>query len=91
MTKTIQGKPQTVKAIKARLTARGFKDYQAYEENIATFAGTASKMAQRLVCAFAAQQQYVLFSMDISAAFFKGMTYSKISQDYRRTSAQRAV
>ena len=80
MTKTIQGKPQTVKAIRARLTARGFKDYQAYEENIATFAGTASKMAQRMVCAFAAQQEYVLFSMDISAAFLKGLTFTEISK-----------
>ena len=78
--KEISGTSTCTRIIKARLTARGFKDYQAYEENIATFAGTASKMAQRMVCAFAAQQDYVLFSMDISAAFLKGLTFTEISK-----------
>eukprot|EP00975_Prorocentrum_lima_P047133 9855468-Prorocentrum_lima.AAC.1 len=54
---------------------------QAYIENIKTYSGTATKWAQRAVNAFAAQNNYVLFSMDISAAFLKGMTFEEIAPD----------
>ena len=66
--------------IKARLTARGFKDLQAYNENIDTYSGTSTKASQRMVNGFAAQHQYTLFSMDISAAFLKGLTFEEISR-----------
>ena len=78
--KEVNGKRTWVRIIKARLTARGFKDAQAFEENIKTYSGTASKWSQRAVNAHAAQMQYTLFSMDISAAFLKGMTYKKIAE-----------
>ena len=68
------------KIVKARLTARGFKDLQAYQENIATFSGTATKAGQRAVCGFAAQHEYTLFSLDISAAFLKGLTFKEIAK-----------
>jgi len=60
---------QIKKIVKARLTARGFKDLQAYQENISTFSGTATKAGQRAVCGFTAQHKYVLFSMDIQLHF----------------------
>ena len=78
-TKLADGSEATSRIVKARLTARGFKDMQATQECIATFAGTATKPAQRMVCAFAAQHEYTLPSMDISAAFPKGMTFTEIA------------
>ena len=78
--KEVNGTSTWVRIIKARLTARGFKDTQAFEENIKTYSGTAAKWSQRAVNAHAAQMQYTLFSMDISAAFLKGMTYKEIAK-----------
>ena len=53
---------------------------QAFSENVATFSGTASKWAQRAANAYAAQTGHELFSMDISAAFLKGMTFAEIAK-----------
>eukprot|EP00975_Prorocentrum_lima_P002291 500281-Prorocentrum_lima.AAC.1 len=53
----------------------------AYTKNIKTYSGTATKWAQRAVNAFAAQNNYMLFSMDISAAFLKGMTFKEIASE----------
>ena len=78
--KEIDGKSCWTRIIKARLTARGFKDLQAFSDNVTTYSGTATKWAQRMVNQHAAQFQHELFSMDISAAFLKGMTYDKIAQ-----------
>eukprot|EP00975_Prorocentrum_lima_P044714 9365702-Prorocentrum_lima.AAC.1 len=68
-------------SVKARLAARGFKDMQAYIEHIKTYSGTATKWARRAVIAFAAQNNYTLFSMDIPAAFLKGMTLKEIAKE----------
>eukprot|EP00959_Pyramimonas_sp_CCMP1952_P399144 8363734-Pyramimonas_sp.AAC.1 len=47
--------------IKARLTMRGFKDH---DENLAIFAGTATRWGQRVVNAITAQQDdWALFSI----------------------------
>ena len=78
--KEVNGISTWIRIIKARLTARGFKDVQAFAENVTTYSGTASTWAQRLVNQHAAQFQHELFSMDISAAFLKGMAYQKISE-----------
>ena len=78
--KEIEGKNSWVRIVKARLTARGFKDLQAFRDDVTTYSGTASKWAQRMVNQHAAQFEYEIFSMDISAAFLKGMTYEKISK-----------
>ena len=74
------GTETTSRIVKARLTARGFKDLQAYQNEIATFSGTSTKAAQRMVNAHAAQNKYVLYSMDISASFLKGMTFTEIAK-----------
>eukprot|EP00975_Prorocentrum_lima_P070132 12930256-Prorocentrum_lima.AAC.1 len=54
---------------------------QASAENIKTFSGTATKWAQRVVNAHAAQTGYTLFSMDISAAFLTCMTFKEIAKE----------
>ena len=77
----VNGQSTWVRIIKARLTARGFKGMQAYSEKVTTYSGTASKWAQRLVNQHAAQFKHELFSMDISAAFLKGMIYQKIAEN----------
>ncbi|CAK0808244.1 unnamed protein product, partial [Prorocentrum cordatum] len=64
--------------IKARLTMRGFKDH---DENLAIFAGTATRWGQRVVNAITAQQDdWALFSFDVSAAFAKGLTFQELSE-----------
>lgn len=67
-----------VRAVKARLTARGYKDAQAYDVN--TFAGTASRWGQRLVNMICAQNNWTLFSADISQAFLRGLTFDEIKE-----------
>ena len=63
--KAIEGE----RAIKARITMRGFKDMQ---ESMETFAGTASRWAQRVVCSVCVQHSdFKLWSFDVSAAFCK--------------------
>ena len=86
----VNGVQSWVRIVKARLTARGFKDMQAFTENVKTYSGTATKWAQRAVNAHAAQMGYTLFSMDISAAFLKGMTFKEI-KDHRRGTQECAI
>ena len=62
-----------LKAVKARLCVRGFKDRQA--DWLETHASTASRWGQRLVCQIVAQLQWRLFSFDVSAAFLNGFTF----------------
>eukprot|EP00975_Prorocentrum_lima_P040958 8602373-Prorocentrum_lima.AAC.1 len=54
----VQGQQSWVRIGKARLTAGGFKDVQAYTKNLKTYSGTARKWQQRAVNAFAAQNNY---------------------------------
>ena len=68
------------KSIKARLTVRGFKDRQAQQGGIQTFAGTTSRWGQRLVCSVAALRGWRLRSADISMAFLRGLTFETISK-----------
>ena len=64
--------------IKCRLTMRGFKDRQ---DELETFAGTASRSGQRVVNAITAQNpDFVLFSLDVSQAFAKGLTFEEYAR-----------
>eukprot|EP00975_Prorocentrum_lima_P011689 2486315-Prorocentrum_lima.AAC.1 len=54
---------------------------QAYIDNMKTYSGIATKCAQRVVNAFAAQNNYVLFRRGISAVFLKGMTFEELAKD----------
>ena len=58
--KEVDGKSTWVKIIKARLTARGFKDMHAFSDNVTTYSGTASKWAQRMINQHAAQFEHQL-------------------------------
>ena len=72
--KIIDGKLQ----IKGRLTLRGFKDV---EQQIETFAGTASRAGQRLINFVVAQNpEWVFFSYDVSQAFAKGLTFEQYAR-----------
>ena len=67
-----------VRSITARMTVRGFKDKDALE----TYAGTASRSDQRLVDAITTMDSdWVCFSIDVSKAFAKGMTFSEIANE----------
>ena len=60
--------------VKSRVTVRGFKDRAV--QDLATFAGTASRWGQRPVnSALAQNTEFEFFSCDVSAAFAKGMTF----------------
>ena len=67
-----------VRFIKSRITMRGFKDRCEWME---TFAGTASRWAQRVVNSCTVQEDgFVLFSLDVGSAFAKGMTFEELSK-----------
>ena len=51
---------------------------QAFSEDHQTYSGMASKWGRREINIMAASTGYKLFSMDISAAFLKGMTFEEI-------------
>ena len=57
----VNGKEVWTKVIKARLTARGFKDLQAFSEDHQTYSGTASKWGQREINITAANPGHRLF------------------------------
>ena len=78
--KEIDGKLSWARIVKARLTARGFKDMQTFAEHNKTYSGTATKWAQRAINGHAGQMGYTLFSMGITADFLKGMTSEEIAR-----------
>jgi len=64
--------------IKVRLTMRGFKDR---DQDLETFAGTATRSGQRVVNHIVAQNpDFDLFSFDVSQAFAKGLTFEDLSR-----------
>ena len=64
------------RAIKARLTIRGFED----TADVSSYASTASRWSQRLIISIAVQQQWPLWVTDISTAFLRGMTFEELAQ-----------
>ena len=50
-------------------------------QSMETFAGTATRWAQRIVNSVAANEDdFVLFNLDVSKAFAKGMTFQELSE-----------
>jgi hypothetical protein len=72
--KLVDGK----RIIKARLTVRGYKDLQGGE--VKTMAATASRWGQRVVCMAAVQNDWVLYSADVSQAFLQGMSFDEVAK-----------
>ena len=67
-----------VRSIKSRITMRGFKDAA---QSLETFAGTATRWSQRVINSVAAtEDNHTLFSLDVSKAFAKGMTFEELSR-----------
>ena len=75
----MEGKPGSERFIKGRLTGRGFKDRADFTDS-GTFAGTASRWSQRLICQVAVQHNWRIWSADVSGAFAKGMTFQEIAK-----------
>ena len=61
------------------MTLRGFQDWFAYvEEN---YAGTASRLSQRIVCSEAAcHKGWIILTIDVEKAFLQGLTFAEIQQ-----------
>ena len=66
-----------VRSVKARLTIRGFEDVA---QDIATYASTATRWGQRIICSIAIQYGWTLFTADVGAAFLRGMTFQELSK-----------
>ena len=64
------GPVQTVRAIRARLTVRGFKDMDA--QGVDNYSGTSQRYSQRLIGSLAARNGWDLCTTDISKAFLQG-------------------
>ena len=73
-----QGSGNKSRQIKARLTAKGFKDLQG--SAIKTFSGTTSRWGQRLIVAVCVQFGWKLQSADVSQAFLRGITFQSLSE-----------
>eukprot|EP00971_Amphidinium_carterae_P351893 6492325-Amphidinium_carterae.1 len=71
--KLIEGK----KAVKGRLTVRGFQDK---EQDMPTYASTATRWGQRIVCSVAAIRKWRLFTADVSSAFLQGFTFADLAK-----------
>ena len=68
--KLIDGK----RAVKARLTIRGFQDQQ----EVNNYAGTATRWSQRLVVSIAVQEQWKLWIADVATAFLQSDTFEQL-------------
>ena len=66
-----------VGSVKARLTIRGLQDLQ---QNMATFAATASRWGQRVVISIGVQFSWELWTADVSVAFLQGLSFSEIAK-----------
>ena len=68
---------EAVRMIRARLTIRGFKGHRG---DVDRYAGTSSRVAQKLIVSEAVRQKWVLLTTDISKAFLQGVTYKELSE-----------
>ena len=64
--------PKSVRTIRARLTVRGFKDCE--RGDIERYAGTSTRMSQKVLVSEAVQRNWDLVTADISKAFLQGVT-----------------
>ena len=69
---------EAVRIIRARLTIRGFKDQG--KNDVDRYAGTSSKVSQKLLCSEAVARKWDICTTDISKAFLQGVTYEELSK-----------
>ena len=77
-TKSKTDPTKKVRIIRMRLTLRGFKDIDA--DLITTYAGTSSRLSQRVIVSEAACRGWTITAMDVKKAFLKGVTYKELSE-----------
>ena len=73
-------KPETlqpIREIRARLTARGFKDSE--RGDIDRYAGTSTRYVQKLIASEAVRNHWPICTTDISQAFLPGVTYEQLA------------
>jgi len=66
-----------IRSVKARLTIRGFEDVA---QDLSTYASTATRWGQRIICSEAIQHGWTLFTADVGAAFLRGMTFAELAR-----------
>ena len=66
-----------IRSIKARRTIRGFEDLA---QDVSTYASTATRWGQRLICSVAVQHSWSLFTADVGAAFLRGLTFAELAK-----------
>ena len=66
------------RAVRARLTARGFKD--RLKDSMDTYSGTTSRWGQRAVTALTAMHGFRLWMLDIPKAFLRGLTFEQLAE-----------
>ena len=67
-----------VRIIRMRLTLRGFKDRDA--NDILTYAGTSSRLSQKLLVSEAVNRGWKIVALDVSKAFLKGVSYQELAK-----------
>ena len=72
--KAIDGK----RAIKARLTVRGFEDNESSQ--LKTMATTATRWSQRMIISIVVQRGWELLTADVSTAFLQGLTFEELGK-----------
>ena len=75
--KTKTDASKKVRIIRMRMTLRGFKDRDAAD--LITFAGTSSRVSQRIVVSEACCRGWPLAAIDVRKAFLKGITYAELA------------
>ena len=65
------------RAVKARLTIRGFQD----QREVDTYAGTASRWSQRIVCSIAVQHSWAIWITDVATAFLQSDSFEQLAQE----------
>ena len=67
-----------MRTIRARLTARGFKDSE--RSDIDRYAGTSTRCSQKLIVSEAVRNNWPICTADISKAFLQGVTYEQLAK-----------
>ena len=65
------------RSIKARLTIRGFQDQQ----EVNSYAATASRWSQRLVVSVAVKERWQLWIADVATAFLQSDTFAQLTEE----------
>lgn len=67
-----------VRVIRMRMTQHGFKDSEA--EGLLTYAGTSSRVSQRIVVSEVVCRSWTFVAIDVQKAFLKGISYEQLAE-----------